>query len=151
MNLLHAKERVFPIGRLDRNTTGVLLFTNDGDFAHHLMHPKFEIAKSYHVTCDRAISTEHVAQLRAGVNLDDGPTGKAQVYPIPRSKGKEIGIIIHEGRNRQVHRMFEKLGYDVTKLDRVAYGPITKEGIARGGTRKLTHGEMQQLKDLAGA
>jgi 23S rRNA pseudouridine2605 synthase len=150
MSLLRTKDRVFPIGRLDRNTTGVLLFTNDGEFANRLMHPKFEITKSYQVTCDRPVSPEHIAQLRNGIDLDDGPTGNAQVYPIPRSKGKEVGIIIHEGRNRQVRRMFEVLGYTVKKLDRVAYGPITKEGIARGGTRKLTHTELRRLNELAG-
>jgi 23S rRNA pseudouridine2605 synthase len=150
MSLVRLKERVFPIGRLDRNTTGVLLFTNDGEFAHNLMHPKFEVTKAYHVTCDRAVAPEHIARLRHGIELEEGPTGKAQVYPIPRSKGKEVGIVIHEGRNRQVRRMFEALGYDVKKLDRVAYGPITKEGIARGGTRKLTHGEVRRLKELAG-
>ncbi len=150
MSLLRTKDRVFPIGRLDRNTTGVLLFTNDGEFAHRLMHPKFEITKSYHVTCDRPVSPDHIAQLRNGVDLDDGPTGSAQVYPIPRSKGKEVGVIIHEGRNRQVRRMFEALGYTVKKLDRVAYGPVTKEGIARGGTRKLTHAELRRLNEMAG-
>jgi 23S rRNA pseudouridine2605 synthase len=98
------------------------------------------------VTCDRAVTPDHLTQLRNGIDLDDGPTGKAELVPIPRSKGKEVGIIIHEGRNRQVRRMFEALGYDVKKLDRVAYGPVTKEGIARGGTRRLSHGELRQLK-----
>ena len=148
--LLHSKHRVFPVGRLDRNTTGVLLFTNDGEFANRLMHPKFEVPKSYLVTCETAVKPEHIAQLRRGTALEDGKTAPAEVFVMPHSKGKEIGITIHEGRNRQVRRMFESLGYEVSKLDRVAYGPITKEGLARGATRKLTHGEVLKLKELSG-
>jgi len=150
MSLLRTRDRVFPIGRLDRNTTGVLLFTNDGEFAHRLMHPRYEIPKSYRVTCDKPVTHEHTARLRSGVNLEDGSTAPAEVVAIPRSKGKEVGIVIREGRNRQVHRMFEALGYEVRKLDRVAYGPITKEGIPRGGSRKLTHSELHQLRRVAG-
>lgn len=150
MSLLRTKHRVFPIGRLDRNTTGVLLFTNDGEFANHLMHPKFGIPKSYLVTCETPVTGKHIDQLRKGIRLDDGVTGPAEVYPIPHSKGKEVGIVIREGRNRQVRRMFEKLGYEVTKLDRIAYGPVTKDGIARGGTRSLTRSEVRALKNMAG-
>ena len=150
MKHLHSKHRVFPVGRLDRNTTGVLLFTNDGEFANRLMHPKFGVPKSYLVTCEIAVKQEHVEQLRKGMRLDDGVTGPAEVYVIPRAKGKEVGIVIHEGRNRQVRRMFEKLGYEVRKLDRVAYGPVTKKGLARGATRSLTRQEVRGLKELAG-
>ncbi len=150
MSLVRTKQRVYPIGRLDRNTTGVLLLTNDGEFANRLMHPKFEISKSYQVTLETALTHEHTEKLRKGVKLDDGKTSPAEVYIIPGGKGKEIGIIIHEGRNRQVRRMFESLGYEVKKLDRVAYGPITKEGLARGGTRSLTRPEVRQLRKLAG-
>jgi pseudouridine synthase len=150
MDLLHSKHRVYPVGRLDRNTTGVLLFTNDGEFANRLMHPKFEVPKSYLVTCETSVSPRHVEQLRKGMRLEDGATGPAEVYVIPGGKGKEIGIIIHEGRNRQVRRMFEKLGYEVKRLDRVAYGPVTKEGLERGATRSLTRQEVRKLKELAG-
>jgi len=150
MSMIRTKQRVYPIGRLDRNTTGVLLLTNDGEFAHHLMHPKFQIPKSYRVSCDRIVSREHLARLRAGVPLEDGLTSPADVTPIPGGRGKEIGITIHEGRNRQVRRMFESLGYTVVKLDRVAYGPVTKEGLARGGMRSLTRSEVRQLRRLAG-
>jgi pseudouridine synthase len=150
MSLLRSKHRVYPIGRLDRNTTGVLLFTNDGEFANRLMHPKFEIPKSYLVTCETAVKPEHVEQLRKGMRLEDGKTAPAEVYVIPGGKGKEVGIIIHEGRNRQVRRMFESLEYEVKKLDRVAYGPVTKEGLARGATRSLTRSEVRKLKELAG-
>lgn len=150
MSMIRTKQRVFPIGRLDRNTTGVLLLTNDGEFAHRLMHPKFEIPKSYRVSCDGVVVRQHLAHLRSGVPLEDGTTAPADVYLIPGGRGKEIGITIHEGRNRQVRRMFESLGYAVLKLDRVAYGPVTKEGLARGGTRSLTRSEIRQLKLMAG-
>jgi pseudouridine synthase len=150
MHLLHAKQRVFPVGRLDRNTTGVLLFTNDGEFANRLMHPRYEIPKSYQVVVDRVVGPEALHRLRAGVVLDDGPTSPAEVFVLPGGKGKTIGITIREGRNRQVRRMFEHLGFEVLKLDRVAYGPVTKEGLARGGTRSLTRQEIRQLKALAG-
>ncbi len=150
MSLVRAKQRVYPIGRLDRNSTGVLLFTNDGDFAQHLMHPKFEIQKSYAVTCETAVKPEHIEQLRRGVRLSDGKTAPAEVYVLPGGRGKEIGIIIHEGKNRQVRRMFESLGYEVKKLDRVAYGPVTKEGLARGATRSLTRQEVRELKRVSG-
>jgi 23S rRNA pseudouridine2605 synthase len=150
MSLVKTKQRVYPIGRLDRNTTGVLLLTNDGDFANAMMHPKFEVSKSYQVTLETALTQEHAAQLRKGMKLEDGKTAPADVYVLPGGKGKEVGIIIHEGRNRQVRRMFESLGYEVKKLDRVAYGPITKEGLSRGETRSLTRPEVRQLKKLAG-
>jgi 23S rRNA pseudouridine2605 synthase len=150
MKMLRTSQRVYPIGRLDRNTTGVLLFTNDGDFAHHLMHPKFEISKSYLVSCETMVTREHVERLRKGVKLEDGKTAPAEVYIIPGGKGKEIGVTIHEGRNRQVRRMFETLGYEVKKMDRVAYGPVTKDGLARGATRSLTRSEVRRLRELAG-
>ena len=150
MKLVRSKHRVYPIGRLDRNTTGVLLFTNDGEFANRLMHPRFEVPKSYLVTCETTVQPEHLDQLRKGVRLEEGGTAPADVFSIPHSKGKEVGITIHEGRNRQVRRMFESLGYEVRKLDRVAYGPVTKEGLARGASRSLTRQEIRKLKELAG-
>ncbi len=150
MSLVKSKRRVYPVGRLDRNTTGVLILTNDGDFANHLMHPKFEISKSYQVTLETSLTHEDAEKLRRGVKLDDGKTAPAEVYIIPGGKGKEIGIVIHEGRNRQVRRMFESLGYDVKKLDRVAYGPVTREGLKRGETRSLTRQEVRKLRQLAG-
>jgi 23S rRNA pseudouridine2605 synthase len=150
MSLLRSKQRVYPIGRLDRNTTGVLLFTDDGDFANRLMHPKFEVPKSYQVTLDKSLALEHRDELRKGVRLEDGVTAPAEIYLIPHGRGKEIGIVIHEGRNREVRRMFEHFGYTVLKLDRVAYGPVTKEGLARGATRSLTRSEIRALRVLAG-
>jgi 23S rRNA pseudouridine2605 synthase len=149
MNLLRMKHRVFPIGRLDRNTTGVLLFTNDGDFANRLMHPKYEIPKVYRVTCDRPVEHDDIRQLRNGIRLEEG-TARAEITVLPSGKRKELGVLIREGRNRQVHRMFQTLGYKVTKLDRVAYGPITRGGLSRGAWRPLTKAEIQELKRLGG-
>lgn len=150
MTMVRARNRVYPIGRLDRNTTGVLLFTNDGEFAHRLMHPRFEVPKSYRVSCDKSVLRGDLDALRKGVKLTDGPTSTADLVVIPGGRGKEIGVTIHEGRNRQVRRMFEERGYDVLKLDRVAYGPVTKEGLARGAMRSLTRPEIRVLKKMAG-
>ncbi len=150
MSLVKTKHRVYPIGRLDRNTTGVLLLTNDGEFANLLMHPRYEIPKTYHVTLTEPLKPEDSDRLRKGIRLEDGTTAPAEVYLLPGGKRKEVGITIHEGRNRQVRRMFESLGYNVKKLDRVAYGPVTTEGLKRGETRTLTHFEARQLRELAG-
>jgi 23S rRNA pseudouridine2605 synthase len=150
MELVRTKQRVYPIGRLDRNTTGVLLLTNDGTFAHQMMHPKTEVPKSYLVTLDEPVTREHLRALARGVELEDGTTAPAEVTPIAASKGKEVGITIHEGRNRQVRRMFEHFGYTVAKLDRVAYGPVTTEGLARGATRRLAPAELRRLRQMAG-
>ncbi len=150
MDYVHARKRVFPIGRLDRNTTGVLLLTNDGEFANRLMHPRHGVPKAYRVTCDEAVTREHLRALRDGIDLTEGRTAPAEVLSIPGGRGREVGITICEGWNRQVRRMFEELGYDVRKLDRVAYGPVTTEGLPRGATRALTPGEVRRLRSLAG-
>ena len=150
MDYVQLKNRVFPIGRLDRNTTGVLLLTNDGELTNRLMHPKFEIQKSYTVTLDRPLRPEHANQLVKGIRLSEGKTKPAEVYYPPGNKKKFVGIVIHEGRNRQVHRMFEALGYEVAKLDRGAYAGITYEGVPRGRWRYLTRGEVRRLKEAAG-
>jgi len=144
------KYRVYPVGRLDRNTTGVLLFTNDGDFAHRLTHPKFEVPKTYRVTCATPVHPRDLDKMERGFDLEDGPTAPAEIYVIPGGKGKDVGITIHEGRNRQVRRMFEHFGYEVVKLDRAAYGPVTHTRLARGETRSLTRQEIRALKTMAG-
>jgi 23S rRNA pseudouridine2605 synthase len=150
MELVRARHRVFPIGRLDRQTTGVLLFTNDGDLAHRLMHPRYEVPKAYRVTCDKTVEREHLIQLAKGIALREGTTAPAEIVVVTGSRGREIGITIHEGWNKQVRRMFETLGYEVKKLDRVAYGPVTKEGLPRGATRPLSAQEVRRLKSMAG-
>lgn len=150
MNYLQIDRRVFPIGRLDRNTTGVLLFTNDGDLSNRLMHPRHEIEKAYKATLDKPLSRDHAAQLAKGIDLGDGRTAPAEIHIIPAGKRKVVGIVLHEGKNRQVHRMFESLGYTVTRLDRVAYAGLTYEGVPRGRWRHLTKTEIRRLRTAAG-
>jgi 23S rRNA pseudouridine2605 synthase len=150
MELVKSRHRVYPVGRLDRNTTGVLLLTNDGDLAHRLMHPKHEFPKSYRVTLDRPAQPEHLDRLARGIRLEDGMAAPSEVLVLPGTKAKDIGVVIREGRNREVRRMFEFFGYEVMKLDRVAYGPVTKEGLGRGESRSLTRGELRQLRSLVG-
>jgi len=150
MDYIRVKERVYPVGRLDRNTTGVLLLTNDGEFANGLMHPKQEVKKAYHVTLDRAISHDEMMQLARGVRLREGTTAEAEIVPIPGSKHKELGIVIHEGKNRQIHRMMEAIGFEVVRLDRVAYAGITYAGLPRGRWRFLTRTEVRQLRRTIG-
>jgi 23S rRNA pseudouridine2605 synthase len=150
MDYIKVRERIFPIGRLDRNTTGVLLLTNDGELANGLMHPRLEVKKVYKVTLDKPLATEDTDKLKKGIRLSDGMTKPAQVVYVPGGKNKIVGIIIHEGRNRQIHRMFEAVGYIIEKLERVAYGDITCEGLARGRWRHMTKAELTLLKRLAG-
>ncbi len=148
LDYVRTRHRLFPVGRLDRNTTGVLLLTNDGDLAYRLMHPRFQFPKAYQVEIDRQISDSDAQKLAGGVELDDGMTSPAEVVVLPQSKRKTVGIVVHEGRNRMVRRMFEKLGYDIVSLDRVGYGEITTAGLKRGESRKLTKGEIKKLKEI---
>jgi pseudouridine synthase len=150
LEYVKTKERVFPVGRLDRNTTGVLLLTNDGEFANALMHPRNVVDKAYQVTLTAPITAEHLKRLSGGIRLSDGKTSPAELHLIPAGKNKVVGIIIHEGRNRQVHRMFEALGYEIEKLDRVAYAGITYEGLKRGEWRYLKRSEVRRLEARAG-
>lgn len=150
MDYVRVRERVFPVGRLDRDTTGVLLLTNDGELAHALMHPKFEVKKAYKVTLDKPLAKDAAQKIISGIRLSDGKTGPAEIYYIPGGKNKIIGIMIHEGRNRQIHRMFEAIGYSVEKLDRVSYAGISYEGLGRGRWRYLSKKEMDNLKKLTG-
>ncbi|HSC53630.1 MAG TPA: pseudouridine synthase [Phnomibacter sp.] len=139
-------ERVYPVGRLDRNTTGVLLLTNDGDLAQQLTHPKFEIKKIYEVRLDKPVIKADLDQLVQGITLDDGPiSADAAAYADPKDKSV-IGVEIHSGRNRIVRRMFEHLGYDVKNLDRVMFASLTKKNVERGKWRFLTEKEVRLLK-----
>lgn len=140
------KERVYPIGRLDRNTTGLLLLTNDGDLAMKLSHPSYEVKKIYHVELDKDVSMDHISQIRKGLKLEDG---LAPVDKVSHLKGKEknhVGIEIHIGRNRIVRRIFESLGYLVIKLDRVYYAGLTKKDLPRGWFRELSEKEVIMVK-----
>ncbi|HLP15847.1 MAG TPA: pseudouridine synthase [Bacteroidota bacterium] len=149
-DLLSIRERVFPIGRLDRNTTGVLLFTNDGFLATKLMHPSSEVKKEYHVSIDHSLDEAHRDKLCKGIYLEEGKTSPAEIVPIPGTKSKEIVVTIHEGRNRQVRRMFEALGYEIVHLNRISYGGLTAAGLAKGKWRFLTNQEIRSLKSLVG-
>lgn len=146
LDYVKTARRVFPVGRLDRNTTGVLIFTNDGDFAQSLMHPGNELVKTYLVTVDRPLTEAVLRKLATGVRLSDGMTRPADVALVPGGKSHVVGISIHEGRNRQIHRMFRSVEYVVEKLERVGYGPLTTEGLPRGKWRYLTTKEIELLK-----
>jgi len=150
LDLVHVKERVYPVGRLDRNTTGVLLLTNDGELANRLMHPRYEVKKGYEVELDEGLSEDAVGKLRTGILIDGERTAPVEVHVLPQSKRKRVGMIIHEGKNRQVRKMLEGLGYKVLKLHRVTDGPITAEGLARGEWRYLTKREITALKRHVG-
>lgn len=137
-------ERVFPIGRLDRNTTGLLLLTNDGELAQKLSHPKYEVRKVYQVKLDRAVAKADYEKIVAGITLEDGPV-KVDAIEYLDTKD-EIGLEIHSGKNRIVRRIFESLGYEVEKLDRVMYAGLTKKNILRGKWRFLSKQEVINLK-----
>ncbi|MCH2021130.1 MAG: rRNA pseudouridine synthase [Saprospiraceae bacterium] len=140
------KERIYPIGRLDRNTTGLLLLTNDGRFAQKLSHPSFEVKKVYKTTLNKALSTKDLEKIRNTLHLEDGP---APVDAIEYGNSKKIvGIEIHIGRNRIVRRIFEHLGYEVKKLDRVRYSSLTKKNLPVGKCRFLSDTELIELKHL---
>jgi pseudouridine synthase len=148
MDFIKVKERVFPVGRLDRNTTGVLLLTNDGELAYRLMHPRYKVEKAYKVGLDRPVKISDLERLRDGIMLDGRRTGRCEVFYLPNSDNREVGIVIREGRYRQIRRMFERLGYKVRKLHRVSFGGITVSGMKRGEWRYLTEREIRRLKRL---
>ena len=139
-------ERIYPVGRLDRNTTGVLLLTNDGDMASKLTHPKYLKKKIYHVFLDKACSAHDLQQIAEGIQLEDGEIKADDVqYAHPTDK-KQVGIEIHSGKNRIVRRIFESLGYRVQKLDRVQFAGLTKKNLKRGDWRYLTEEEVDRLR-----
>lgn len=142
-------ERIYPVGRLDRMTTGVLLFTNDGELAKKLTHPRHGIRKIYHVVLNKALSKGDYDKLTTGIELDDGPIKADKLSWLEEGKiKKEVGLELHSGRNRIVRRMFESLGYKVVKLDRVVFAGITKKDTPRGKWRMLTDAEVNMLKRL---
>jgi 23S rRNA pseudouridine2605 synthase len=143
------KERIYPVGRLDRNTTGVLLFTNDGDLAKKLIHPKHRIEKIYHVVLDRSLTKRDLDKIREGIELDDGLIKVDDIEYIGEGKDKkQIGLKIHSGKNRIVRRIFEKLEYKLIRLDRVSFAGLTKKNLPRGTWRILEEKEVSFLKML---
>ncbi len=139
------KERVYPVGRLDRQTSGVLLFTNDGELAKRLTHPSYNHKKIYHVVLDKKLTQSHFNMIKEGVELEDGLMAADELSYASEDK-KEVGIEIHSGRNRVVRRLFEHFGYNVVRLDRVYFAGLTKKGLGRGEWRFLTAGEVNYLK-----
>ena len=139
-------ERIYPVGRLDRNTTGVLLLTNDGDLASKLTHPKFLKKKIYHVHLDKNLTKADMEQIAAGIQLEDGEIHADEISYTDEFKKNQVGIEIHSGKNRIVRRIFESLGYKVIKLDRVFFAGLTKKGLRRGDWRYLTEVEVNYLR-----
>ena len=140
------RERIYPVGRLDRNTTGVLLFTNDGDLATKLTHPQYLKKKIYHVFCDKNVTAADIRQIAEGIMLEDGEIHADAIDYAHETDKKQVGIEIHSGRNRIVRRIFEHLGYKVVKLDRVYFAGLTKKNVKRGDWRFLTQDEVNMLK-----
>lgn len=140
------RERIYPVGRLDRNTTGVLLFTNDGDLASKLTHPKFLKKKIYHVYTDKPVTAADMRQIAEGITLEDGDIRADAIDYASLTDKKQVGIEIHSGKNRIVRRIFESLGYRVTKLDRVLFAGLTKKNLRRGDWRFLTEQEVNMLR-----
>ncbi|MFK7899160.1 MAG: pseudouridine synthase [Cyclobacteriaceae bacterium] len=147
MNLIKqaGPERLFPVGRLDRNTTGVLILTNDGDLSKHLTHPSSEKGKVYQVELDKPISDEQIELISKGLELEDGKVNVDEIAIITDDR-LDVGIELHTGRNRIVRRIFESMGFTVVKLDRVSFAGLTKKGLGRGKWRPLTEREILGLK-----
>jgi len=143
------KERIYPVGRLDRNTTGLLLLTNDGDLAKKLTHPSHGVKKRYHVVLDKVVPEKHLKAIKTGLRLEDGLAIVDDIDWIIDSDNSEVGIEIHIGKNRIVRRIFESLGYTVEKLDRVYYGGLTKKDLPRGWFRPLKTKEIVMLKHFS--
>jgi 23S rRNA pseudouridine2605 synthase len=142
-------ERIYPVGRLDRNTTGLLLLTNDGDLAKKLTHPRHNVIKIYHVVLDKNLTKDDFMNISKGINLDDGFIRPDKIAFVENAESKkEIGLEIHSGKNRIIRRIFESLGYKVVKLDRVSFAGLTKKDIPRGKWRFLKDKEISYLKML---
>lgn len=141
------RERIYPVGRLDKNTTGLLLFTNDGELTRRLTHPSSRIYKIYQVETDRPVKREDMQQMLEGIELEDGPIAVDDIQYQPQSNDRRcVGVAIHSGRNRIVRRIFEHFGYEVVKLDRTVFAGLTKKDLPRGHVRELTQQEINFLQ-----
>lgn len=148
LDLMRTRERIYPVGRLDRNTTGVLILTNDGEFANRMMHPKYKVQRVYNVVLDKPLEIKTAKQISYGVELENGEVTQPCELFIADNDRFKVTIILTEGKNREVRRMFEVHDYKVTKLDRIEYGGISKKGIRQGDYRQLTREETNHLKKL---
>jgi 23S rRNA pseudouridine2605 synthase len=145
---IKTKERIYPIGRLDRNTTGVLLLTNDGDLAARLAHPKYEIEREYHATLDKPLTRPDAMRIaKGGIDIGGGDISPAVRLSVAAREPRDVIIGIREGKNREVRRLFESIGYEVKKLDRTNFAGITHSGMKRGDIRPLTAREVRMLKN----
>ena len=140
------RERIYPVGRLDRDTTGLLLFTNDGDMAKKLTHPRHKASKIYHVELNKPVKKEDLERLLSGIDLEDGRTTFDVAEYVKDGNSREVGVELHSGKNRIVRRMFESMGYEVVRLDRVQFAGLTKKDLPRGMFRHLTEKEVAFLK-----
>jgi 23S rRNA pseudouridine2605 synthase len=147
VELVESRVRLYPVGRLDADSTGLLLLTNDGALANRLTHPRYEVPKTYRARLDRAPRKRELERLREGVELEDGPTAPAAVRQV---SDREIEIVLREGRNRQVRRMVEAVGNKVVDLQRIAFGPLRLGNLGEGKSRQLNSGEVEKLR-AAGA
>ena len=143
LELIDISERIYPIGRLDLNSEGLILLTNDGELTNALIHPRFEVKKTYRAKISGVLTEEKLDLLRAGIELDDGLTAPAEIYMLDKDL---VEITIHEGRNRQVRRMFSAIGCDVKRLRRIKFANLTLDGLKVGKWRKLTAEEVAKLK-----
>ncbi len=143
---ISGRERIYPVGRLDRNTTGVLLLTNDGDLTGKLTHPRFNKLKIYHVYLNKALKTSDIDKITGGITLEDGFIKVDTINYVNPADKKQVGIEIHSGRNRIIRRIFEHLNYKIVRLDRVYFAGLTKKGLARGKWRYLSEKEVSMLK-----
>jgi 23S rRNA pseudouridine2605 synthase len=148
MDLLDVRERIYPVGRLDVDTEGLLLLTNDGDFSQKMAHPSFEIEKTYLAELSKTLSEESEALLERGIMLEDGPTSPAKIK-IVSNRRRRVEITIHEGRNRIIRRMFESIEAPVTRLRRIRFGTVELNDLRKRGYRELTGKEVESLMDLA--
>ena len=147
LDLIDVSERVYPVGRLDLNSEGLLILTNDGDLTNALIHPRYEVSKTYRAKISGDLTEEKLDRLRAGIELDDGLTAPAEIYLLEKNL---VEVTIHEGRNRQVRRMFAAIGCDVKRLRRIKFAGLTLKNLRVGKFRALTAEEISSLKNLVG-
>ncbi len=150
MDIVRVRRRIYPVGRLDRNSTGVLLMTNDGEMANRLTHPSYEVERLYKIKLDKKLEIPHARAIaNGGIDLDDYVTSPCEIFIDPKH-GDQLSISLIEGKNREIRRMFEKFGYFVKKLDRKSYGGISNTGLSRSQYRHLNKAEILALKKLIG-
>jgi 23S rRNA pseudouridine2605 synthase len=148
--LVDSDARLYPVGRLDADSSGLVLLTNDGELANRLMHPRYEVPRTYRVKVSGSPSKRALQELREGVELEDGPTRPARIRVVAGGRESVVDITIHEGRNRIVRRMFEAVGYPVRSLERVSFGPLELGRLRPGGTRRLRPHELAEVRRAAG-